>query len=147
MYDVFVARLKCPNCDTVVPDAEIKTHIRNGSADGSALQVGFGFDRVDLDTENILDTGYALVNPPDANGPIRLLDVWICQQCETEQWAIVEIIGQKIHSIEAVKLDRTTLESVNFISDMNADLLAQALQGEEPAMDKDCVEILRRQLP
>jgi hypothetical protein len=147
MFDVFVAPLRCPGCDTVVADAEIQTHIRDGSADSSALGVGFDLDPSDLATESILDAGYALVTPPDADGPIRLLDVWICPQCETEQWAMVQIADRKIRSIEAVKLDRATLESANFISDVNADLLAEALRGEEPATGASSVEILRRRLP
>lgn len=147
MYDILVARLRCPNCDTVVLDAEIKTYIRDGSADGSALRIGFEFDRVDLDTESILDAGYVLVNLPDADWPIRLLDVWICPQCETEQWAMIEIADWKIRSIEAVQLDRATLESANFISDVNANLLAEALLGEEPTTSESSVEILRRHLP
>jgi hypothetical protein len=147
MFDVFVAPLRCPGCGTVVPDAEIQTHIRDGSADGSALGVGFELDPFDLTTESILDAGYTLVNLPDANGPIRLLDVWICPQCETEQWAMVEIADRKIRSIEGVKLDRATLESANFISDVNADLLAEALRGKEPATGASSVEILRQRLP
>lgn len=147
MFDVFVAPLRCPGCDTVVPDAEIKTHIRDGSTDGSALGVGFELDSVDLTIESIVDAGYALINPPDTDGPIRLLDVWICPQCETEQWAMVEIADRKIRSIEAVKLDRATLKSANFISDVDADLLAEALRGEEPATGASSVEILRQRLP
>lgn len=147
MFDVFVAQLRCPGCDTVVADAEIQTYIRDGSADGSALEVGFELDPLDLATENILDAGYVLVNPPNADGPIRLLDVWICPQCETEQWAMVEIADHEIRSIEAVKLERATLESANFISDVNADLLAEALRGEEPATGESSVELLRQRLP
>jgi hypothetical protein len=147
MFDVFVAPLRCPGCATVVPDAEIQTHIRDGSADGSALAVGFELDPFDLATDSILDTGYLLVSPPDAEGPIRLLDVWICPGCETEQWALVEIAGRKIRSIEAVKLDRATLESANFISSVNADLLAESLQGGQPATNASSVEILRQRLP
>lgn len=147
MFDVFVAPLRCPGCDAVVANAEIQTHIRDGSADSSALGVGFELDSVDLITENILETGYALVNPPDPDGPIRLLDVWICPQCQTEQWAMVEIADRKIRSIEAVKLGRATLESAHFISDVNADLLAESLQGEPPATGETSVDILRQRLP
>ena len=146
-FDVFLAPLRCPHCGTAVPEAEIQTHIRGGVADGSMLGVGFELDPVDLATESILNAGYALVNPPAAGGPIRLLDVWICPQCQTEQWALVEIADRKIRSIEAVKLDCATLESANFISEVNADLLAEALQGEEPATGASSVEILRQRLP
>jgi hypothetical protein len=146
-YDVFLAPLRCPNCGTAVADAEIQTYIRDGVADGSALGVGFELEPIDLATESILDRGYALVNPPDDDDPIRLLDVWICPQCKTEQWAMVEIADRRIRGIEAVKLDRATLESANFISDVNADLLAEALRGEGPATGESSVEILRRRLP
>jgi hypothetical protein len=146
-FDIFLAPLRCPHCGTAVADAEIQTHIRDGVADGCALGVGFELAPVDLATESILDAGYALVNPPNPEGPIRLLDVWICPQCQTEQWAMVEIVDRKIRSIEAVKLDRATLESANFISDVNADLLAEALRGEEPAKGASSVEILRQRLP
>ncbi len=147
MFDVFVAPLRCPGCDTIVAEAEIKTHIRDGLADGSALGIGFEFDPVDLTTENMVGTGYALVNPPDADGPIRLLDVWICPHCGTEQWAMVEIDDRKIRRIEAVKLDKATLESANFISDVDADLLAEGLGDAGSPTGESSVEILRRRLP
>jgi hypothetical protein len=129
----------------VVADAEIQTHIRGGSADGSSLTVGFEFNPLRLTTERIVGAGYALVNPPDPGGPIRLLDVWSCPQCETEQWAMVEIADRKIRGIEAVTLDPATLESANFISDTEADLLAEALTG--PVSTASSVEILRQRLP
>jgi hypothetical protein len=146
-FDVFIAPLRCPNCATAVPDAEIQTYIRDGVADGSALGIGFELDAVDLETERLLRAGYTLVTPPDPGGPIRLLDVWICPHCNTEQWAMVEIADGRIRSIEAVRLDRATLASANFISDTNADLLAEALRSEEPATGESCVEILQRRLP
>ena len=147
MYDIFVAELTCPNCGAVVAKAEIKTHIRDGLADGSELGVGYEFDPVELTTEWILAAGYLLVNAPGAGEPIRLLDVWICPSCETEQWAVVEIADRRIRSIEAVKLDRATLESANFISEVDADLLADALRGEQPARGEGGVDVLRQRLP
>jgi hypothetical protein len=146
MFDVFVARLQCPRCDTVV-DAEIQTHIRNGLADGSALGVGFEFDPVDLTNESVIDAGYALVEYPAADGPIRLLGVWICWPCESEQWAVVEIADRKIRSVEAVTLDRAMLGTAHYISEVGADLLAKRLAGEESAAGQRSVEILRRKLP
>jgi hypothetical protein len=145
MFDVFVDRLQCPKCEAAV-DAEIQTHIRNGSADGSALGVGFEFDPVDVTHDNIIDGGYALVRRADAAGPIRLLDVWICTSCETEQWAVVEIANRKIRMIRAVTLDRATLDSVNYISEVNADLVAKTLDGEASGRGESSVEILRRRL-
>src|SRR5262245_61747030 len=114
MFDVFVAELRCPACGRVTSDAEIQTHIRGGLAEGSALGVGFEFEPAVLTTDHILDAGYTLVNPPEPNGAIRLLDVWICPHCQTEQWAVVEIVDRKIRAIEAVQLDRATLDAANF---------------------------------
>jgi hypothetical protein len=147
MYDFFVAPLQCSGCGAMAAGAYIQTNIRNGSADGSSLPVGFTLDAADLTPGSLVDSGYALADPPSANGPIRLLDVWNCPHCNTEQWAMVEIADRKIRSIEAVTLDRATLESANFISDVNADLLAEVLRGEEPATGESSVEILRRRLP
>lgn len=147
MFDIFVAQLQCPNCKTVISKAEIQTYIRDGSADGSVLDVGFELEASDLEPESIMDAAYTLITPPDDNGPIRILDIWSCPQCETEQWAMVEIVDQRVHSVKAVKLDRATLESANFISDVNADLLAESLQKGQPATGKNSVGILRQKLP
>jgi len=46
---------------------------------------------------------------------IRLLDVWTCPECATEQWAVVEVAGTRIDRIEGVLLNRATLEGANFI--------------------------------
>ena len=146
-FDVFVAPLHCPGCGATVADAEIQTYIRNGVADGSGLRVGFELHAADLESEHLVSAGYSLVAEPPADGPIRLLDVWSCPQCQTEQWAVVEMADRKIRSIKAVKLDRPTLESANFISEVNADLLAEALRGKESAKGENSVEILRRRLP
>src|SRR4030095_9962693 len=126
MFDVFVAEMRCPNCSTVVPtaDASIQTHIRD-DADGSSLGNGFVFDPRDLATEHILGAGYALVVAPTAGSPIRLLDVWICPECHTEQWAMVTIVDGRIQQMEPVTMNRAVLEAANFISDVNADLLAE----------------------
>lgn len=146
-FDVFLAPLRCPHCDSGVAHAEIQTYIRGGVADGSALRVGSEIDPVDLTTDSLLGAGYALIDPPAPGGPIRLLDVWSCPHCQSEPWAMVEIAEGKIRSIEAVTLDRATLESAHFISDTNADLLADSLRGEEPDAGETSVEILRRRLP
>ncbi len=145
MFDVFIAQLRCPACGTEVPEAEIQTYLRDGSADGSGLRVGFELDAADLTTDSILGAGYALIAPPEQGGPIRLLDVWICPACETEPWAMVEIVERKIRRISAVTLDRPTLESAHFISDTNANILADSLRGDLVGLSS--VDVLRRRLP
>src|SRR4051812_30591532 len=118
MFDVFVAEMRCPSCGRVIPitsNTAMQTHIRD-DADGSALRVGFVFDPLDLTTTSILASEYALNAEPPPGGPIRLLDVWICPECSTEEWAMVTIADGQITSIEAVVLNRSTLEAANFIS-------------------------------
>jgi hypothetical protein len=145
MFDVFVAELRCPSCHSVAPitaDTGMQTHIR-GDADSSSLGVGFRFDPRDLATQSVLDSGYALVRAPEPGGPIRLLDVWTCPACHTEQWAIVTIVDDTIQRIEAVALHRETLEAASFVSDVNAEILADSFEDTNGGSS---VEILRRHL-
>ncbi|HUQ07162.1 MAG TPA: hypothetical protein VM261_31945 [Kofleriaceae bacterium] len=146
MLDVFVAPLRCPACGADAPEAEIQTYIRGASADGSAMRVGFELDAVDLATDAILNAGYVLVQEPDVGGPVRLLDVWICPSCQTEPWAMIEIVDRRVREIAAVTLDRPTLMAVHFISETNADILADSLRGDLDA-GLGSVEILKRRLP
>ncbi len=152
MYDVFVAELRCPSCGGVIPvtaNTAMQTHIRD-DADGSMLGVGFVFDPRDLTTKSILDSDYALIAEPPPGGPIRLLDVWICPACSTEQWAMVTISDGRIERIEPVVLNRASLEAANFISDTNAGLAAQRVAGAgatDAAGGASSVDILRRHLP
>lgn len=153
MFDVFVSTLRCPRCGTVnspAANANMQTHIRGGSAYGDELAVGYVFEKVYLETEHLLGAGYALIKAPPTTGPIRLLDIWSCPACETDQWAMVEIADRRIERIEAVSMNRATLEAANFISEMNAELLAAALMGiswaEVSERKLDSVEVLRQRL-
>ena len=149
MYDEFVAELRCPNCGQVNPitaNTAMQTHIR-GDADGSGLGLGFVFDPYDLTTRSLLRSGYLLIAEPPPGGPIRLLDVWECPECSTEQWAMVTIADRRIARIEAVELTRATLEAANFISDTNAWLAAQRFAEMDPADRAGGVDVLRRHLP
>jgi hypothetical protein len=142
MYDVFVANLQCPGCSAVASvndNTAMQTHVRC-DADGAALGVGFQFEPNDLETEDIVRGGYLLVSPPVQGKPIRLLEVWICPSCQTEQWAAITIDDNCIQDIEAVRLDGAALRAANFISEVNAELLAEHLAG----LRTDVVETLRR---
>lgn len=142
MFDNFVAELRCPNCGMVIPataNIGLQTHLR-GDADGSELGVKYSFAPVDLTVDHILARGYALIVPPAVAGPIRLLDIWSCPACETEQWAMIEIANGRIEKINGVQLTRTTLERANFISAVSADILAESLMGFLP------LELTKRQL-
>jgi hypothetical protein len=145
MFDVFVAELRCPNCQVVnstIANTAMQTHLRS-DADGSSLRVGYVFDPPDLTTQGIIGSGYRLIAEPPPGSPIRLLEVWECPACSTEQWAMVTIVDLRIERIEAVELTRATLEAGNFISDLNADLLAERF--EKPRTEST-IEILRRHL-
>lgn len=146
MYDSFVAELCCPNCRTVVSDAEIQTHLR---ADGSCFRVGDQLEAIELETSNVLDSDYAQVHATQPGRPIRLLDMWFCRACETEQWAMVEIADRTIRRIDAVRLTRSVLEAANFISALNADLLAEGLvdRAQNDSAVVSSVDVLRRHLP
>jgi hypothetical protein len=128
----------------------MQTHIRGSGADGSELTVGTSFEPVYLTTEHLEGSGYVLIAPPSDANSLRLLDVWICQACDTEQWAVVEIVAGRIERIEAVAMNRATFEVANFIDDVHAELLAAGLLGitwaEFSERKLSSVEILRQRL-
>ncbi|HEX3478518.1 MAG TPA: hypothetical protein VHT91_26030 [Kofleriaceae bacterium] len=98
-----------------------------------------------------MSAGYALIALPTAAISLRLLDVWICPVCGTEQWAMIEIGSGRIERIEAVTLNRATFEAANFIDDTHAELLAAELLGipgaESSERKLNAIDILRHQLP
>jgi hypothetical protein len=144
-FDYFVATLRCPGCGEEVA-AEIQTHIQGGVADGAALGVGAEIDAVFIEPDHLVRSGYALVKEPHPGDPVRLLDMWSCPSCDTEQWAAVDIVGGRIERIEGVKLDRATLESASYISDLNADVEARSLRRPDDD-GLSSVDVLRRRLP
>lgn len=147
MFDVFVAELRCPNCHAVAPESantNMQTYIRDDDADGTALRVGSQLDARLLTTDRIVGLADSLISKPTTNGEIRLLDTWSCPECGTEQWALITVGDARITSIEAVKLTRKVLERANFISDVNADILANKFP-HDPAMTS--VDVLRTNLP
>jgi uncharacterized protein YbaR (Trm112 family) len=144
-FDFFVAPLRCPGCGEAV-DAEIQTHLRGGIADGAALGVATEIDGVLLEPSHVLGSGYALVQQPRPGEPVRLLDVWSCPACETEQWALVVIADGRIERLEGVTLDRATLGSAHYVSDLNTDILADSLRGDGDE-GASSVEVLLRRLP
>lgn len=147
MFDTFIAELRCPRCGTVSPAGagNMQTHLLEN---GDNLPVGFLFEPIDLKTEYVIDAGYLLIREPTVGGTIRLLDTWGCSGCVSDQWAVVEIVDMRIERIEAVSMNRETLEAANFISDMNAEFLAARLSDDALDLDdrQDIVEILRERL-
>lgn len=142
MFDVFVAPLHCPVCGADAPDAEIQTYILR---DGAAIRLGSELDAVYLTTKNLLSADYLLVAEEPAVGePIRILDMWVCPSC-ADQWAMIEIVDRRVREIAAVTLDRATLLSAHFISDTNANILADSLRVESDS-GLDSVEVLKRRL-
>ena len=65
-------------------------------------------------------------------------------------WAVVEIGGGRIQRIEAVTMNQATFQMANYISDVNADFLAEAVSGLSQAAlrasNLSSVDVLRRQL-
>ncbi len=153
MYDYFVAELRCPRCGTTNPTTaytNMQTHIRGGGADGSELSIGTQLRPAYLTAEHLESAGYALIAPPSHANSLRLLDVWICPACNTEQWAAIDIVAGRIDRIQAVTMNRATFEAANFIDDVHAELLAAELLGiawaEFSERKLSSVEILRQRL-
>lgn len=153
MYDYFVAELRCPGCGTSNPTTaytNLQTHIRGGGADGSELAVGTSLAPVYLTTDHLVNAGYTLIKPPTVVNSVRVLGVWICPVCNTEQWAMIEIDSGQIACIEAVVMNRASFEAANFIDDVHAELLAAELLSipvaEFSERKLDSVKILRQRL-
>lgn len=153
MFDYFVGELRCPRCATT-NDAptrtSLQTHIRGSHSDGSQLAAGFLFDSVQLTPWHLADAGYAIISPPDDTMSPRLLDVWSCHRCRTEQWAAIEIVKQRVEAITAVVLNKASLAVSNYIDDTNGEIEAAALAGISWAEFSDrklsLVEVLRQRL-
>jgi phage FluMu protein Com len=146
MFDLLVAEMRCPGCGTVSPitaHTNMQTHIRD-DADGSALGIGFTFDPRDLTMESLLDASYALLAEPAPGGPVRVLEVWSCPACKTEQWGMVTIAEGRIQQIEAVS--RAMLEAASFISERSAGLMAESTSGDVPEGTVDPVKVLLEKL-
>ncbi len=162
MYDWFISRLRCDSCGATSPATSatnMQTHLRD-DADGSELGVGAQLDPLDVRTGDILASGYQLVAQPAPGELIRLLEMWECPVCKkSDNWAMITLRGASvpstectpapsIESIDAVTLDRETLERAHFISDaceMVAARLA-GLQFEDLTDGVSCVELLREHL-
>jgi hypothetical protein len=151
MHDYFDSELRCPKCGTLHRrnEGNMQTHLR-GDPDGTALGVGHLLDPGDLKAEAVRGAGYLLITPPSTEGTLRLLNSWSCYTCNTDQWAIVEILESRISRIEAVSLKRTVLDEANFIGAVDAELLAAAfldLSSREMRERKlDTVTVLRQHL-
>jgi hypothetical protein len=154
MYDYLVAKLLCPKCghlSEVGEHTNMQTKIR-ADANGSELRLGFIFDKADLHKKRIIDSGYSLVQEPAAtSGIIKLLNVWSCPSCETDQWAMIEIKDACITDIHAVCINQDALNAANFIGTVDAELLAAELL-DVPSWSQNGgggnpVDVLRQRLP
>ena len=156
MFDWFVAKLRCPECGTIssaTSATNMQTHLRD-DADGSELGVNAHLDPLEVRPDDILSSGYQLVAQPEPGRAIRLLEVWGCPACRrSDNWAMITIRDAPvalIEAIEAVTLDRATLERAHFISD--SWVLVAAQFTDAPPEDLftgrvSCVEVLREHLP
>jgi hypothetical protein len=154
MYDYFVAQLLCPKCGHLSEVAEftnMQTKIR-ADANGSELCLGFIFDKADLQRKRIIDSGYSLVQDlPASSSVIRLLNVWSCPSCETDQWAMIEIKDACITDIHAVGINQDSLNAANFIATVDAELLAAELldvpSWSRNGGGRNPIDVLRQRLP
>ena len=118
---------------------------------GRELAVGFEFGPMEVRPEDIVDSDYLPVSPAAADGAVTLLETWQCPHCgAAELWAAVELLGRRIRSIEAVELDRETLERAHFIdegSSMLAARLSEIAWADFAPGQVDAVAVLRQYLP
>lgn len=119
MYDYFVARLRCPNCNAVSAadsSTNMQTHIRD-DASGIEIGVGFRLGPLEVRDQDIMSSGYLATDRVATDGRVRLLETWRCPACGHENWARVTLSGTEVVAIEPVILDRSTLETAQYISD------------------------------
>lgn len=130
MYDYFVATLRCPNCNTVSAadsSTNMQTHIRD-DANGIEIGVGFRLDPLEVRNQDIVSSGYLATGQMATDGRTRLLETWRCPACGHENWARVTISGTEVIAIEPIILDRSTLESAQYITD-HCYIVASSISG------------------
>ncbi len=128
MFDSIIATLPCGGEEGQPRVGEIQTTIRGSAADGSTLELGYEFAAARLTAESLERNGYSLIREPAVGEPIRVLDVWSCIGCATEQWVVVVIAGRRLREVRAVELDRATLAAAHYIDAVSGGL---ALGGRE----------------
>ncbi|HEX8111170.1 MAG TPA: hypothetical protein VF516_25745 [Kofleriaceae bacterium] len=117
---------------TADSSTNMQTHIRD-DASGTEIGVGFRLESLEVRDQDIISSGYLSTGQMATDGRIRLLETWRCPACGHENWARVTISGTEVIAIEPVILDRSTLESAQYIAD-SCYIVASSISGI-PARD------------
>lgn len=116
-FDYFVGNLLCPVCE-VVSDADHLTNIHtNIRKKPQFAYLGVGHP-LEIDLEEMKDSGYLLIQMPKLNEAIRILQIWECPSCGNPyNWVKIVVFEEIIAEITNVPLNREVLENAHFISD------------------------------
>jgi hypothetical protein len=110
-FDVFVAVMKCFNCNRVSladESTNMQTYLRDKpQLENLGIGMFVGEHRDEAD-------GYLKISNP--NETVTLLDTWDCSYCNHRNWAKITIEKGLITDIMAVKLDRSSYNESNYIS-------------------------------
>lgn len=80
---------------------------------GQIHRVGTALPLEEVDIE---DSHYR-VRKPEAGGPIRFVERWVCPKCRAVNWVEIDVEGV-VRSIEIRPFDRSLLERVHFVTDL-----------------------------
>lgn len=146
--DYFVAPLSCPKCEATSPDdgsTNMTTYIRD-EPQLAYLRAG---DLLKVNLDAINERGYLTIHRPQPGEAVRILHEWECPACGTNfNWAEIVVRDDRIESIEAVDLNRETIDRANYLHD-EAKGVAAVLTDRSyfDISDDEVVPLLRKLLP
>jgi len=116
-FDYLVGKFTCPICGFVSrPDSSTNLQTKLSKNPGMN-SYGIG-DKLDLDLENIGESGYLLVKVPKNPNIFTLIESWECPNCDNAfNWVVVKIDNGTITSIEDIELSEDTIATCNYISE------------------------------
>ena len=119
----FVAALRCPHCGVVSP-----CDSSTGMASKLLWEPGFHLLRAgdcpDIDAHDLAQC-YLSLRPPEADAPMRLLELWYCASSHHRNWAQVTLRAGCVERIDAVVATRGLIDQANFLTENIDDLYAQ----------------------
>lgn len=116
-FDYFVGQLTCPCCGFVTETDESTNMQTKICALPNMKAYGVG-SMIELDSRNIEDSGYLLVNERETSDTFTLIDSWECPSCEAPyNWAQVKVKQGVIESVDSIDLSEEAISGVNYITE------------------------------
>ena len=144
-FDVFVAAMKCSNCELISPDDDstnMQTYLRD---DPQLENLGVG-SFVGDSFHEMEDKHYFKIKDAD-DTKTTLLNTWTCPHCGYPNWAKIVFANGFIVEIRATVLNKSTLDSTNYISlDAASDAMELSQQDYLTVLDNGIVSILQKYL-